>query len=37
MSKVFLFASLSVFTAIGLILPGCSNDHPGHAGPEASS
>lgn len=28
MSKVFLFASLSVFTAIGLILTGCSKQHP---------
>ena len=39
MSKVFLFASLSVFTAIGLILTGCSNQQPSQqpsASPEAS-
>ena len=28
MSKVFLFASLSVFVAIGLMLTGCSNQQP---------
>jgi len=38
MSKVFLFASLSVFTAVGLILAGCSKEQPGQqpsASPEA--
>lgn len=38
MSKVFLFASLSVFMAIGLILAGCSNQQPSQqpsASPEA--